>query len=271
REIYHLDLKPENLFLSRTRTGEDFIKVLDYGLVKLIEQRDQEALSGYLSSSPYYLSPEQIRGVEVDARSDIYSLGALLFRMVTGTPPYTARTALGVLQQHLDAEVPDPCAFTDPPLHPEVRRVLQRALAKHPELRYPSMDAFRVDLQAAVDRIKADELPLKLAARQGTGPSPRASQQLAPGENGGPAAGAERLAEEGGGSGLSAGEAASFSRWDTRHEERVPGELLGTRQDILGFQTRLAQRGLLQSWGTLLLMAATLALAGLAWWWLMRS
>src|SRR5262249_35026228 len=84
--IIHRDLKPENLLIARGRDGRDVVKVLDFGLAKL---RDSEELTsvtarGALVGTPFYMSPEQIRGENLDARSDIYSLGALMYRAVTG-------------------------------------------------------------------------------------------------------------------------------------------------------------------------------------------
>ena len=108
--VVHRDLKPENLLVTRARDGHDVVKVLDFGLAKL---RDSEELSqvtarGSLVGTPFYMSPEQIRGEDLDARSDLYSLGAVMYRMLTGEHPFTGTTPVAVLTQHLTEELDPP-------------------------------------------------------------------------------------------------------------------------------------------------------------------
>jgi eukaryotic-like serine/threonine-protein kinase len=150
--VIHRDLKPENLLISRTRDGRDLVKVLDFGLAKL---RDVEELSsvtarGALVGTPFYMSPEQIRGEDLDARSDLYSLGALMYRVLTGDHPFTGSTPVAVLTQHL----------TEPLIPPSKRRperkldriadvLVMRAMAKAREDRFPSADAFRQALRGS--------------------------------------------------------------------------------------------------------------------------
>ncbi|HZS35655.1 MAG TPA: serine/threonine-protein kinase [Polyangia bacterium] len=149
--VIHRDLKPENLLLSRGRDGRDLVKVLDFGLAKL---RDSEELTtvtarGALVGTPFYMSPEQIRGEDLDARSDLYSLGALLYRLLTGDHPHTGTTPVAVLTQHLTEELVPPSKR-----RPELRidraadLLVMRAMAKSREDRFPSADAFR---QALLD------------------------------------------------------------------------------------------------------------------------
>jgi len=108
--IVHRDLKPENILVTRTHRGRDFVKVLDFGLAKLSEQESRADVTdrGSIVGTPYYMSPEQIRGDEVDVRSDIYSLGALMYRVLTGEHPFRAKTPIGVLTKHLTAELVPP-------------------------------------------------------------------------------------------------------------------------------------------------------------------
>jgi serine/threonine-protein kinase len=150
--IVHRDLKPENLLISRSRDGRDFVKVLDFGLAKLrdSEEMTQVTARGSLVGTPYYMSPEQIRAEDLDGRSDIYSLGALLYRMVTGEHPFAASTPLAVLTQHL----------TDPLILPSKRRpdlqvdvavdiIVRNAMAKDRNERYGSADELRKALEHA--------------------------------------------------------------------------------------------------------------------------
>ncbi len=116
--IVHRDLKPENLLVSRARDGRDVVKVLDFGLAKLrdSEELNQVTARGSLIGTPFYMSPEQIRADELDARTDIYSLGALMYRVLTGVHPFTAPTPVAVLTQHLTDELVPP-SRRKPELH----------------------------------------------------------------------------------------------------------------------------------------------------------
>jgi serine/threonine-protein kinase len=104
--IVHRDLKPENVLVTRTTGGRDFAKVLDFGLAKLENRDTNPEATGKteIVGTPYFMSPEQIRGEDVDARADVYSLGALMYAVLTGKPPFTARSAVGVLTKHLTAK-----------------------------------------------------------------------------------------------------------------------------------------------------------------------
>ncbi|HEX8951338.1 MAG TPA: protein kinase, partial [Polyangia bacterium] len=147
--IVHRDLKPENLLVSRARDGRDVLKVLDFGLAKL---RDSEELAqvtarGSLIGTPFYMSPEQIRAEELDARSDIYSLGALMYRMLTGVHPFTAPTPVAILTQHLTDElVPPTKRAPTANIAPRVEAIVMKAMRKRPDERYASAD----ELKAAI-------------------------------------------------------------------------------------------------------------------------
>ena len=88
----HRDLKPENLMVVHRRDGSEHVKVLDFGLAKLRERADAAGISssGQVIGTPFYMAPEQVRGEALDARADIYSLGATLYRVLTGEPPFDA-------------------------------------------------------------------------------------------------------------------------------------------------------------------------------------
>ncbi|MGZ3406541.1 MAG: protein kinase domain-containing protein, partial [Polyangia bacterium] len=104
----HRDLRPRNVFLLNRRGRADFVKLLDFGLAKLIlpNAEAKQTAMGMTFGDPRYMSPEQARGETLDPRSDIYSLGAIAFEMLTGVPPYTGSGTFEILQQHLDAPVP---------------------------------------------------------------------------------------------------------------------------------------------------------------------
>ena len=138
--IVHRDLKPENVLITRSTAGRDYAKVLDFGLAKL-DQRNaapqRETQRSQIVGTPYFMSPEQIRGEEVDARSDIYSFGALMFQVLTGQHLYTGTTAVGVLTKHLTAD-PDAPSMRVPKMGipPTVDHLCRKALARDPADRW---------------------------------------------------------------------------------------------------------------------------------------
>jgi eukaryotic-like serine/threonine-protein kinase len=168
--IVHRDLKPENLLVTRTRGGRDHVKVLDFGLAKLSEREDAAEVTGRgaIVGTPYYMSPEQIRGEMLDHRSDIYSMGAMLYRIVTGEHPFTAQTPVGVLTKHLTDEVVPPSRRRpDLSIDPRVDDVILRAMAKKREDRYATVDGVREDLETAREAIGG--VPSQEIWEQGSG------------------------------------------------------------------------------------------------------
>ena len=148
--IVHRDLKPENLLLTRGRDGRDVVKVVDFGLAKLrdVEEANAVTARGSLVGTPYYMSPEQIRAEEADGRSDIYSLGAVMYRMLTGQPPFVAPTPVAVLTMHLTDELAPPSQragerATELGIDGAVDALVMRAMARAPEERFATVDALR--------------------------------------------------------------------------------------------------------------------------------
>src|SRR6185312_1864689 len=100
--LIHRDLKPPNVMLRE----DDGVALLDFGLARALDGSTPSTRTGVLRGSPYYMSPEQATGEQLDARSDFYSLGIMLFEMLTGRKPYTGATAMEVLQQHVNSPLP---------------------------------------------------------------------------------------------------------------------------------------------------------------------
>ena len=142
--VVHRDIKPENIMLATT--GE--VKVTDFGLARITDNAQQNELTqiGITLGTPLYMSPEQVEGSSVDARSDIYSLGITSYHMLAGRPPYEGETALSIAVQHVKQ---DPTNLRDirPDLVDELINMVHKMMAKRPEDRYDSAAALLKDLR----------------------------------------------------------------------------------------------------------------------------
>jgi uncharacterized RDD family membrane protein YckC len=147
----HRDVKPSNLMMD----AESGLKLLDFGLVKSLHGDTQLTRDGAIIGSPLYMSPEQGRGDAVDHRSDIYSLGCALYHMLTGQPPFTASSPMGVIALHMTEPAPSPRARV-PEVPAPVARIVARMMAKDPSARFPDYDV----LIAALERARPGEREL---------------------------------------------------------------------------------------------------------------
>ncbi len=164
--IIHRDLKPDNIFLTHGDEGELIVKVVDFGIAKLRESAVMHTQTGMVLGTPAYMSSEQAYGMrsdELDARSDIYSLGVVVYEMLTGNLPFHSDTPAGFLRKHMLDE-PPPFRAISPGLGvpPQVEAVVMKALKKKREERYPSAlefaQAFVAALPAGVPEVNR-ELP----------------------------------------------------------------------------------------------------------------
>jgi len=141
--LVHRDIKPANIFAAQRGGVYDVVKLLDFGLVKPLagEASPELSLEGAITGSPLYMSPEQALGdAEVDARSDIYSLGAVGYYLLTGRPPFEGDRPIKVILAHAHEEVTPPSRLR-PEVPADLEQVILRALAKRPEDRYPDVVA----------------------------------------------------------------------------------------------------------------------------------
>lgn len=150
--LVHRDLKPANIFLSAL-TSEDapIPRVLDFGIAK--QQDSPLTLPGTVCpGTPAYMSPEQVRNIDIDGRSDLYSLGVILFQLVSGRKPFTGASMIDVLDAHVRAPLPDLRALTKTPISEAFVRVVERALQKRPDDRFETAVDMRNALVAAADQ-----------------------------------------------------------------------------------------------------------------------
>lgn len=169
RGIVHRDLKPENVRILSDATDPDFVKVMDFGLAKLRENEEASSASitraGLIVGTPYYMAPEQIRGEATDPRSDVYALGALMYKCLAGVPPFWAPTPVGVLTKHLTDAVVPPSVKTirpDIPIPKEAEAIVMRAMEKDPRARQQSMEELRDELLSWLRSRGEDTAPFSL-------------------------------------------------------------------------------------------------------------
>lgn len=171
----HRDLKPANIFIERDDQDRDLIKVLDFGLVKPAGKKAKGSsltLSGFVLGTPFYMSPEQAMGDKLDATADVYSLGIMLYEMLTGVPPFRGDTVAEILAKHMEAS-PAPMAANNPRLLVPARleALVRACLEKVPTARPPTMFELAQNLEA---------IRVALVAANAAARAPEASQQRDP-------------------------------------------------------------------------------------------
>ncbi|PZT72841.1 MULTISPECIES: Stk1 family PASTA domain-containing Ser/Thr kinase [unclassified Streptomyces] len=145
--IVHRDIKPANVML--TRTGQ--VKVMDFGIARAMGDSGMTMTqTAAVIGTAQYLSPEQAKGEQVDARSDLYSTGCLLYELLTVRPPFIGDSPVAVAYQHVREE-PQPPSNFDPEITPAMDAIVLKALTKDPDYRYQSADEMRADIEACLD------------------------------------------------------------------------------------------------------------------------
>ena len=145
RKLIHRDIKPSNLMLSE----DGIVKITDFGLAKAAKSDTRLTSTGEVLGSPGYISPEQAEGGAIDARSDIYSLGATFYHLVTGKLPFEAPTPVAMIIKHLNEPLRSPRAV-NPAIPYPIAAVIQRMMAKRPGERFQDYDALLRELERAI-------------------------------------------------------------------------------------------------------------------------
>ena len=164
RGVIHRDLKPSNCFRVRHSTGDDFIKVCDFGLARIVDEDLPDGLlaGGVLLATPEYMAPELIRGGKPDPRVDIYGVGVLLYELLTGTCPFKSGKQTTVLaMQLLDTAIPPRRVAPNANIPSSVERVIMRALSKAPEDRFQNIADMRAALLDDTRAYKVINVPIR--------------------------------------------------------------------------------------------------------------
>jgi serine/threonine-protein kinase len=202
--ILHRDLKPENVMVEARRGAPDSVKVLDFGIAKVLALGGAASTltqAGLVCGTPGYMSPEQLRGGEVDGRSDLFSLGVVLYEMLTHKLPFDTQTPMEMLHRHLTDPVPPPSQRAGRPVSPALERLVLQALSTKREDRPASADAMREALLSAPlstaepaeheTGVATEVLPRRPPSRPASAPGARAARpSTAPPEAAAPATGA---------------------------------------------------------------------------------
>ncbi len=149
--VIHRDLKPENMMITK----EGSLKLMDFGIAKVIDQHEQMTVTGSILGSPAHMAPEMLEGRELDARSDLFSLGTILYWMATGSLPFTGTNPHQVLRRIIEGKFPDP-QMVNPELGSDLGRIIKRALANDPEARFSSAVELRQTLLSQLEYLHLD-------------------------------------------------------------------------------------------------------------------
>jgi serine/threonine protein kinase len=149
--IIHRDLKPENILLQEKSDRPDWVKIVDFGISHLAEGSKRLTRTGKMIGTPEYIAPEQLRDRAIDVRTDIYSLGIMMYELLTGRTPFDGETAEAILMKHLLDEPPPISQYRDEfDDKSTYSQIVMKALKKNPEDRYQTVTELRLDLEGAL-------------------------------------------------------------------------------------------------------------------------
>jgi serine/threonine-protein kinase len=161
--IVHRDLKPDNIIVGRTEDGSDLVKILDFGVAKLIDKHESDpdlTAVGSVIGTPAYMSPEQAGGLSVDPRSDVYSLGAIMYEMFTRKPLFRANSFGEYVRLHLNVQPKPPREVAvGIDVDPRIEAIILRCLSKSPNARFQSAEELRGEILSVLGTIETQPGP----------------------------------------------------------------------------------------------------------------
>lgn len=151
REVFHRDLKPENILFTKDADQATTVKLIDFGIATLVTQEKTHFNGRELVGTPAYMPPDQMRGLNYDQRSEIYSLGCVMFEAITGHPVFTGETALEILSKHANEMPPKLSDFTIHSIPLSMQNILSTCLSKEPATRFQSMQDLKKALSSSTE------------------------------------------------------------------------------------------------------------------------
>lgn len=176
KRILHRDLKPSNVMLSEDESGKLHAFIVDFGLAKLESDEQKLTTTGLRIGSPLYMSPEQGQGIETDHRADIYGIGCLIYKTLTGSPPFRGESYMETIEAHIKDKSPTLSEKTDVEYNEEIEALVAKCLAKDPANRYQSVEELRMDLLQAnqsyflndIEQREEESVPVSIGLKENT-------------------------------------------------------------------------------------------------------